>query len=113
MSLIKKLQTIEMSGKDLIDFIPILKHYEKDSAPFITTGIVSSVDPDLGIVGRGIHRMEYRGRNFLGIALLNPPLTTIYQKYKSRGQRNARCNYYRRRPCPLYLYGSQGTSRNR
>jgi len=83
----KKLKHIAISGKNLIDFIPILKHYEKDSAPFITTGIVSSVDPDLGIAGRGIHRMEYRGKNFLGVALLNPPLTTIYQKYKSRGQR--------------------------
>ena len=31
--------------------------------------------------------MEYRGKNLLGVALLNPPLTTIYEKYKSRGQK--------------------------
>jgi 2,5-furandicarboxylate decarboxylase 1 len=83
----KKLKHIEVSGKNLLDFIPILKHYEKDSAPFITTGIVSSVDPDAGIVGRGIHRMEYRSKNLLGVTLLNPPLTTIHEKYQSRGQR--------------------------
>jgi 2,5-furandicarboxylate decarboxylase 1 len=83
----KKLKKFAVKGKNLIDLIPILKHYEKDSAPFITTGIVSSSDPDSGIVGRGIHRMEYRGKNLLGVALLNPPLTTIYEKYKSRGQR--------------------------
>ena len=83
----KKLKHIEVSGKNLLDLLPLLKHYEKDSAPFITTGIVSSVDPDSGIVGRGIHRMEYRGKNLLGVALLNPPLTTIYEKYKSRGKR--------------------------
>lgn len=83
----KKLKHITISGKNLIDSIPILKHYEKDSAPFITAGVVSSVDPDSGIVGRGIHRMEYRGKNLLGVALLNPPLTTIYQKYKALGQR--------------------------
>ena len=83
----KKLKHVKISGKNLIDFIPILKHYEKDSAPFITTGIVSSIDPDSGIVGRGIHRMEYRGKNLLGVALLNPPLTTIYEKYKAMGQR--------------------------
>lgn len=82
-----ELNHIGMSDKKLIDVIPILRHYEKDSAPFITTGIVSSVDPDSGIVGRGIHRMEYRSRNLLGVALLNPPLTTIYQKYRLRGQR--------------------------
>ena len=83
----KKLKKFDVSGKNLIDLVPILKHYEKDSAPFITTGIVSSSDPDSGIVGRGIHRMEYRGKNLLGVALLNPPLTTIYEKYRSRGQK--------------------------
>ena len=28
--------------------------------------------------------MEYRGKNLLGVALLNPPLTTIYEKHKNR-----------------------------
>jgi len=83
----KGLRHIDVSGGNLLDFVPILRHYEKDSAPFITTGIASSADPDTGIVGRGIHRMEYRGGNLLGIALLNPPLTTIHEKYKSQGQR--------------------------
>ncbi len=83
----KKLKAVDLEGKSLLDVIPILKHYEKDSSPYITTGIVSSSDPDTGIVGRGIHRMEYRGENLLGVALLNPPLTSIFQKYKSRGQR--------------------------
>lgn len=83
----KKPKHIDVSGKNLIDLVPLLKHYEQDSAPFITTGIVSSVDPDSGIVGRGIHRMEYRGKNYLGVALLNPPLTTIYEKYKAKRQR--------------------------
>jgi 2,5-furandicarboxylate decarboxylase 1 len=76
-----ELQTTRMAGKDLMDFLPILKHYEKDSAPFITSGIVSATDPDTGAVGRGVHRMEYRGGNLLGITFLNPPLTTIYRKY--------------------------------
>jgi len=84
----KKLQSITMTGgKDLLDFLPVLKYYENDSAPYITSGIVSSIDPDTGVVGRGIHRMEYRGGNCLGVALLNPPLTTIYQKYLARKTR--------------------------
>jgi 2,5-furandicarboxylate decarboxylase 1 len=77
----REMQTTIMAEKDLMDFLPILKHYEKDSAPFITSGIVSATDPDTGAVGRGVHRMEYRGGNLLGITLLNPPLTTIYHKY--------------------------------
>jgi 2,5-furandicarboxylate decarboxylase 1 len=83
----REMQTIMMAGKDLMDFLPILKHYEKDSAPFITSGIISSIDPDTGAVGRGIHRMEYRGGNLLGITLLNPPLTTIYRKYLDKGMK--------------------------
>ncbi|OPY65840.1 MAG: 3-octaprenyl-4-hydroxybenzoate carboxy-lyase [Syntrophorhabdus sp. PtaU1.Bin050] len=82
-----ELKTSNMAERDLMDFLPILRHYEKDSAPFITSAIISATDPDTGAVGRGIHRMEYRGRNRLGIALLNPPLATIYQKHLERGTR--------------------------
>lgn len=80
-------ETIEVGDRDLLDLLPILKHYDGDSAPFITTGVVSSVDPETGVVGRGIHRMEYRGKNRMGVVLLNPPLTDIYAKYKARGER--------------------------
>ena len=83
----RKLETVSVKGKDLLDLLPILKHYEKDSAPFITTSIVSALDPDSGVVGRGIHRMEYRGKNRLGVALINPPLIDIYRKHKAKGER--------------------------
>jgi 2,5-furandicarboxylate decarboxylase 1 len=81
------LESIDMTGKDLLSVLPILKHCEKDSAPFITTGIVSAIDPLRGVVGRGIHRLEYRGGNRLGVALINPPLSDILQNSKARGER--------------------------
>ncbi len=80
----KDYRSISMGGKDILTFLPMLKHYVKDSAPFITTGIVSSPDPGSGAIGRGIHRMEYRGGNRLGIALINPPLVDIYREYKEK-----------------------------
>jgi 2,5-furandicarboxylate decarboxylase 1 len=83
----KKLETVSVKGRDLLELLPILRHYEKDSAPFITTSIVSARDPDSGIVGRGIHRMEYRGKNRMGIALLNPPLVDIHKKHRAKGER--------------------------
>lgn len=82
-----KLQTIDMTGKDVMGVLPLLHHYVHDSAPYITTGIVSSPDPDSGKVGRGIHRMEHRGMNRLGVSLINPPLKDIYDKYSARGER--------------------------
>jgi 2,5-furandicarboxylate decarboxylase 1 len=81
----RELRTTGMAGKDLMDHLPILRHYEKDSAPYITSAIVSAIDPDTGETGRGVHRMEYRGGNRLGVSLLNPPLTTIHRKYVERG----------------------------
>jgi 2,5-furandicarboxylate decarboxylase 1 len=81
------LNTIDVSGKDLRDILPILKHYKDDSAPYITTSVLSSVDPDSGLVGRGIHRMEYRGGNLMGASLINPPLGEIYQKYRARHEK--------------------------
>lgn len=80
------LEKIDMEGKDLLEFLPLLKHYEGDSAPFITTSIIASEDPRNGIVGRGIHRMEYRGGNRLGVTLLNPPLKDIREWYQSKNQ---------------------------
>jgi 2,5-furandicarboxylate decarboxylase 1 len=76
------LVSMSMIGQDLIDHLPILKHYEQDSAPFITAAIASSRDPETGAVARGIHRLEWRKGNRIGIALLNPPLSELFEKYK-------------------------------
>jgi 2,5-furandicarboxylate decarboxylase 1 len=67
---------------DLIKQIPILTHYAKDSGPYITSGVTSAKDLRDGSIGRGLHRMEVRGKKELGISLLNPPLADIYAQYK-------------------------------
>ncbi|MCX8118660.1 MAG: UbiD family decarboxylase [Desulfobacterota bacterium] len=71
-------------GLDLRRLLPILTHYEDDSGPYITSGVSSARDPETGAMGRGLHRMELRGKDRLGISLLNPPLSEIYEKYKKR-----------------------------
>jgi 2,5-furandicarboxylate decarboxylase 1 len=72
---------------DLPGLLPILTHYSKDSGPYITSGITSASDPRDGVVGRGLHRMEVRGKNQLGISLLNPPLSEIYTQYKKENKK--------------------------
>ena len=76
------LTSVAMEGRELLDYLPILRHYEQDSAPFITAAIASSRDPETGAVARGIHRLEWRKGNRIGIALLNPPLSELMEKYK-------------------------------
>jgi 2,5-furandicarboxylate decarboxylase 1 len=77
-----------IKGKiNLTKLLPILTHYEKDSGPYITSGITSSRDPRDGTTGRGLHRMEVRGKDRLGISLLNPPLAEIYAHCKKKGMK--------------------------
>ncbi len=73
-------------GLDLTKLLPVLTHYEGDSGPYITSGFSSARDPETGTIGRGLHRMEVRGKGQLGISLLNPPLSEIYGKYKKMRQ---------------------------
>lgn len=76
---------IDVRGRDLLEFLPVLKHYEGDAGPYITTGIVSAVDPETKVVARGIHRLGLRGKNRLGVAFMNPPLRDVFPKYQQRG----------------------------
>jgi 2,5-furandicarboxylate decarboxylase 1 len=70
---------------DLLKSLPALTHYAKDTGPYITSGISSARDPRTGVTGRGLHRMEVRGKDTLGISLLNPPLADIYAHHKREG----------------------------
>jgi 2,5-furandicarboxylate decarboxylase 1 len=74
-------------GIDLLSLIPVLTYYAKDSGPYITSGITSARDPRNGLIGRGLHRMEVRGKDCLGISLLTPPLSDIYLQYKMEGRK--------------------------
>jgi len=74
-------------GLDLTKLLPVLTHYRGDSGPYITSGFSSARDPETGVIGRGLHRMEVRGKDRLGISLLNPPLAEIYGKYKKKNKK--------------------------
>jgi 2,5-furandicarboxylate decarboxylase 1 len=78
---------VPMGKLDLLKVLPALTHYSKDSGPYITSGISSARDPETGVTGRGLHRMEVRGKNTLGISLLNPPLADIYALHRKEGKK--------------------------
>ena len=71
---------------DLLSLLPILTHYEKDGAPFITTGVVLCRDPESGRRGMGIHRMMAKGGDRLGILLANPPLSQFHAHAEAAGK---------------------------
>ncbi|MDO9350747.1 MAG: UbiD family decarboxylase, partial [Deltaproteobacteria bacterium] len=80
-------RTVFKKGIDMAILLPVLTHYAGDSGPYITSGFSSARDPETGVIGRGLHRMEVRGKDRLGISLLNPPLSEIYGKYKRKRRR--------------------------
>lgn len=71
----------------ILELLPILTHYAKDSGAFITAGITSARDPRNNGIGRGLHRIEVRSDTTLGISLVNPPLSDIYAYHKANGTR--------------------------
>ncbi len=80
------LEVTEPDDRPLERILPIFTHHADDSGPYITTGLVSAVDPESGVAARGIHRLELRGPRELGAALLNPPLGPLYARCKARGE---------------------------
>lgn len=66
---------------DLQALLPILTHYEADAGPYLSTGMANLRNPSTGVVERTICRMQLRGRDRLGVALVNPPLADTYRKY--------------------------------
>lgn len=66
---------------DLPALLPILTHYEGDAGPYMSAGMANLRNPANGVVERTICRMQLRGRDRLGIALVNPPLGDTYRKY--------------------------------
>ena len=71
---------------DIIRAIPVLTHHEKDAGPYFTTGVVISKDPETGIRGMGIHRIQVKGPRILGIFLNTPPVATFLEKAERMGK---------------------------
>ena len=72
--------------EDLAARLPLLTHYEKDAAPFLTCGVVLARDPASGRRGMGIHRMMFKGGRRFGMLLANPPLSQFLAAAEAQGQ---------------------------
>ncbi|MDT3697801.1 MAG: UbiD family decarboxylase [Thermincola sp.] len=71
---------------DLISLLPALTYHEKDASPYLTSAIIIAGDPETGVQNIGLHRIQIKGGNRLGILLANPPVATFWQKAEAAGQ---------------------------
>lgn len=71
---------------DLVALLPALTYHEKDASPYMTAAITTARDPETGMQNMGLHRIQLKGGNRLGIFLSNPPVATFWQRADLAGQ---------------------------
>lgn len=79
-------EVVHRQPADVGALLPLLTHYEKDAAPFLTCGVVLARDPATGQRGMGIHRMMFKGGRRFGILLANPPLSQFLANAEASGK---------------------------
>lgn len=71
---------------DLGQLLPVPQHYEKEPAPFITSGVVVARDPDSGVLNASYNRMQLKGGTRCGIYIQPRHLMQIHQKNAAKGR---------------------------
>lgn len=70
---------------DLTALLPVLTYHEGDAGPYLTAGVCLAYDKASGRYHLGIHRLQVKGPDRLGILLANPPLATHFAAAEARG----------------------------
>ena len=68
------------SGIDILGTMPVLTHHQRDAGPYFTSAFIVAKDPETGVRGLGIHRVQVKDRDTVGIFLANPPLSDFLAK---------------------------------
>ena len=64
--------------------MPVLTHHEKDAGPYFTCAVTMAKDPETGIRGMGIHRIQVKDKDTIGIFLASPPLSHFLTKAEEK-----------------------------
>lgn len=71
---------------DILRHMPVLTYHEKDAGPYISSAVTIARDPVTGMRGMGVHRIQIKGEDTLGIFLANPPLSDFLAKSEAMGK---------------------------
>lgn len=71
---------------DILKVMPILTHSEKDAAPYLSSSFTVARDPETGMLGMGLHRIQVRSKDEINIWLLSPPLSIFLEKAEAMNQ---------------------------
>jgi 2,5-furandicarboxylate decarboxylase 1 len=73
-------------GIDITKTIPVLTHHAKDISPYFSSAVTIAKDPETGVQGMGIHRIQVKDQNTLGLFLATPPLSVYLKKAEERNE---------------------------
>ncbi len=80
-------QEVVVEGEiDICQVLPALIHHEKDAGPYLTSAITIAKDPETGVRGMGLHRIQVKGNDTIGIFLATPPLSHFLTKAEQMGK---------------------------
>ena len=71
---------------DLFKILPVLTYHELDASPYITQGIVFMKDRESGVETMGVHRLQVKGRNRLGMLFGSKTSSEILSSADRRGE---------------------------
>lgn len=72
---------------DLLSILPAPLFHEGDGGKYLTSAVLTAKDPESGEQNTGIHRVQLKGGNRLGVFLSNPPLASYLAKAESKGEK--------------------------
>jgi len=79
-------EVIITKDADILKELPVLIHHEKDAGPYFTCSTAVAKDPETGERGVGLHRIQVKGKDKLGIFLATPPLSRFLAKAEKSGK---------------------------
>ena len=71
---------------DLPALLPAPLFHKGDAGPYLTAGVLMARDPLTGEINTGIHRLQLKGGNRLGVFLANPPLAEYFKHAEQAGK---------------------------
>jgi len=79
-------QEIVHNEVDLLRQLPIPKHNERDSGPYITAGLLIARNPRSGVQNVSIHRCQISGPNRIGVLLLPRHTLSYFRMAEEAGE---------------------------
>src|SRR3990172_2839033 len=79
-------EVVIKKGVNIARTIPVLTHHAKDVSPYFTCALTTFKDPDTGMRGVGLHRIQVKDKDTIGIFLATPPLSHIWERAEKKGR---------------------------